>query len=124
MPACGHSRLGPIQSKYRFALSCPKRQNFLVLKENRGHCPLGLHMKGAGQGQLTVVPENKKEPSKITQVKSSRGSKELDHSRGHSCGDLDPVWPFVNLFATVLEFILLAGHLIFHVVLFMPMVSK
>lgn len=95
--------------------SAPRSQNLLVLKENGGCYSIGLHMK-AVQGQLTVVPEEQKEikqdyPRQVFQWKQRVRPEPADAAVETKV----PVQHFVNLFIDVLEYILLAGHLILHV---------
>lgn len=116
MPACGHSRLSPIQSKYRFALLCPQESK-LACAQGKWR-PLFyrfVHTK-AVQGQLTVVPEEQEEikqdyPKQVFQW-TQRVRPELADAAVET---KVPVQHFVHLFIDVLEYILLAGHLILHV---------
>lgn len=95
--------------------SDPRSQNLLVLKENGGLYSIGLHMKTV-QGQLTVVPKEQKEikqdyPRQVFQWKQRVRPEPADTAVETKV----PVQHFVNLFIDVLEYILLAGHLILHV---------
>ena len=105
-----------VQSKVNTGLpfSAPKRQNFLVLKENGGRCAIGLHMETV-QGRLTVVPQNKRKSSKVTQGESSSGNRVRPEPADAAVETKVPVQHFVNLFVDVLGHILLVGQLIFHV---------
>lgn len=115
VPACGHSRLSPIQSKYRFAILCPQEAKLSCAQGKwRPLCYRFAHGNGTRtpnscSAEQKEVKQN--HPRRVFQWKQRVRREPADAAVETKV----PVQHFVNLFVDVLEDILLAGHLISHV---------
>lgn len=115
MPACGRSRLSPIQSKYRFAILCPQEAKlswaqgkWRPLRDRFAH---GNGTRTANSCSAEQKEVKQSHPRRVFQWKQRVRPEPADAAVETKV----PVQHFVNLFVDVLEYILLVGQLIFHV---------